>query len=346
MSEKKRFFNTPAVSRTVLDSKKDKTALEKMIVRETRQRYRHTHAKLSSSRENSLIQESTDTDGCRHCGSDDIVSFGRTKNGNQRYCCRTCGRTFTKIKGTLFDSHKIRISEWVEFLADLCDFMSLNAISKNMRISMATAKYWLIKVFRALEHYQDGIVLGGDVVADECFLPESASGMKLHADGKKLRGLSGNLLCIYTGIDSSGSVICFFGGYGKPTKDGARKYYGSHITPGSRLIHDCEKSHEPLVAELNLKSQAIDSETAKKLPDEDNPLTPINEIHSLFSRFWTSHSGFSRDRIQDWLNLFAFIMNPPSDRMLKARNLLNLIFSYGGTCRYRNEFGKNRKKQP
>jgi transposase-like protein len=29
---------------------------------------------------------------CRHCGSQNVVKFGRAPNGKQKYRCHTCGR--------------------------------------------------------------------------------------------------------------------------------------------------------------------------------------------------------------------------------------------------------------
>ena len=45
----------------------------------------------------------------------------------------------------------------------------------------------------------------------------------------------------------------------------------------------------------------------KGLPDDKNPLDPINKVHRFFKRFMRSHGGYERDDIQDWCNLFSFI---------------------------------------
>ena len=57
------------------------------------------------------------------------------------------------------------------------------------------------------------------------------------------------------------------------------------------MIHDKEHAHEIVVNELNLKHKTYNSKVAKKLPDEQNPLTPINDYHSLLKKFLKAHSG-------------------------------------------------------
>ena len=49
---------------------------------------------------------------------------------------------------------------------------------------------------------------------------------------------------------------------------------------GSKLIHDDEHSHQILVKELELKEEFCKSAYQEYLTNVDNPLTPINKIHS------------------------------------------------------------------
>ena len=49
---------------------------------------------------------------------------------------------------------------------------------------------------------------------------------------------------------------------------------------GSKLIHDDEHSHQILVKELELKEEFCKSAYQEYLTNADNPLTPINKIHS------------------------------------------------------------------
>ena len=43
-------------------------------------------------------------------------------------------------------------------------------------------------------------------------------------------------------------------------------------------------------------------------------LDRVNELCNLLQRFLSSHSGFMRDELQGYLNLFSIIVNPPANK--------------------------------
>jgi hypothetical protein len=155
-------------------------------------------------------------------------------------------------------------------------------------------------------------------------------------DGKLLRGLSRNKICIAVGSDDSGHSYFARAGYGKPSVQMVMKAYPAHIEPGSLLVHDMEKAHRRLVKELGLKEEVYNSKLISKLDDDDNPLGDVNRLCYLVKRFLGSHSGFDRDNLDGWLNLFSVIMNPPVDKMEKAVLVLNRAMSNPKTLRFRD----------
>ena len=104
------------------------------------------------------------------------------------YRCKTCLRRFNILTNTIFDSHKIPLSEWAEFLLHLFEFHSINNSSRDSRNANSTGKYWLFKVFEVLKHYQDNIVLKNNIWLDETFLSKKQSDLKL-INGKQPRGI-------------------------------------------------------------------------------------------------------------------------------------------------------------
>ena len=61
-----------------------------------------------------------------------IIRFGKTKAGRQRYRCKTCGQTFTETKGTIF--YRRRTSE-EEILSALACIAEGNRMSSAARIT-------------------------------------------------------------------------------------------------------------------------------------------------------------------------------------------------------------------
>lgn len=55
-------------------------------------------------------------------------------NGTRRYRCLDCGKAFSPLTGTVFDAHKIPISEWIEYMIHLFKFhfLSSSAIKEDM----------------------------------------------------------------------------------------------------------------------------------------------------------------------------------------------------------------------
>lgn len=146
---KKRFFDTPVVSRTSFDGKKCPTPYESMVSIENGDRYEYTHQSVKAAGEARLVND-IPVGTCPKCGSGDIIRWGKDGLGFVRYRCKTCGHTFTGISRSPFAGRRIAISRWPEFISDLCGFMSLSRISESMRISETTVKYWLVKIFRVL----------------------------------------------------------------------------------------------------------------------------------------------------------------------------------------------------
>lgn len=107
---------------------------------------------------------------CPRCGSGVIARDGKGSNGIQRFVCRGCGRRFSPLTDTIFDSKKIPISEWIEYLLHLFEYHSLKTSATDNRNSETTGGYWLSEVFAVLKGIQRGVALKGTVWADEKLL--------------------------------------------------------------------------------------------------------------------------------------------------------------------------------
>jgi hypothetical protein len=117
--------------------------------------------------------------------------------------------------------------------------------------------------------------------------------------------------------------------------------FGAHIKRGSTLIHDEESAHSRLVKQLDLTSAAYSSKSLKDLTDKDNPLYPVNRVHAIMKMFLNAHSSFKRDSLQGYLDLFAFVSNPPVDLLEKVEQIVNLAFQNPRLLRYRDFYAGN-----
>ena len=324
-----------SMRRTPWDESEELTPVQRFIKSSYLEDYGEKHPALSATNEVELFN-SLELTTCRYCESAFIRKSGSTKNGVQRYQCRECGRSFTVTTNSLFADHKVSISEWIEYCINLLCFTSTNSASRNNKNSFTTSKYWLKKLFIALESYQESIILKDRVELDETFY-RVEQGERKQQNGGALRGLSRNQICIGIACDAA-NTYCMVEGLGKPSTSGTLAAFRSHIQPGALLVHDMEKSHNALVRELHLNSEAYPSVQLKNMPDKDNPLRHVNHKCFLLKAFLNAHAGFDRDDLQNYLNLFAFSMNPPDNMLEKVEHLLTFVLNIERTLRFRDAF--------
>lgn len=327
---------------TPWDDNPKKTESQKFVTRVNMEHYNQRHPALSETGEVELINSYV-PQRCPCCGSETFKRYGKTRIGVQRYKClsKECGQTFLPTTGTIFDGHKISISEWIEYCLNLFRNVSVITDSWNNKNAFTTSRYWLEKLFLILDTYQESIVLSGKVWLDETYYSIMLKDITLNEDGTKPRGLSKNKICIGAAIDEHNNVLLLSEGHGKPSQKVSYETFINHIEPKSTLVHDGEKTHKKLIRDLSLVDELHPTKETKNLEDFENPLDPVNHIHYLTKRFLYSHSGFDRSQIQDYLNLYSFILNPPYDKLEKVDILLNLVFQNPKLLRYRDNFGVN-----
>ncbi len=302
--------------------------------------YDERHRLVSESGESDMVNSYVPTK-CPYCTSVNFKRSGRTGSGIQRYMCRNCKKTFLPTTGTIFDDHKISISEWMEYCLNLFRHVSITADSWNNKNAFATSRYWLQKLFLTLETVQDAVVLHGRVWLDETFYTVRTEDIIRHADGSKLKGLSRNQICIGVATDKKNTLF-LVEGTGKPSQKKTLTTFVNHIEAGATLIHDRDSAHKKLVESLALNSIVHTSSDLKGLPDKDNPMNPVNRAHAILKRFLYAHSGFDRDNLQGYLNLFAFVTNPPHNLLEKVELVVKAAFNNPKTLRYREVFPSNK----
>ena len=327
---------------TPWDGEDDLTPTQEFISRHYKEHYMQRHPKLEDTGEAELINTFSPSK-CPYCGSVSFTKYGHTRIGVQRYKCsdKECSQTFLPTTGTIFDEHKISISEWIEFCLNIFRNVTVNADSWNNKNAFDTSRYWLEKLFMLLQGSQDKIILSGRVWLDETYYSVMMKDRVLNEDGTSPRGLSKNKICVGVATDKKNTVI-IAEGFGKPSQKMSYSSFCSHIAPGSTLVHDRESTHKKLVTELSLVSEEYAAKDLKGLEDFENPLDPVNHLHYLIKRFLYAHSGFDRKEIQGYLDLYAFVLNPPSDKLEKVDILLNLVFQNPKILRYRDMYAANK----
>jgi transposase-like protein len=87
-----------------------------------------------------------------------IIRFGRTKNGTQRYRCKCCGQTFTETRGTVFYRRQASRETILETLALLAEGVRISSISRAKGIKEDTILDWLRAAARQAADIEEALL--------------------------------------------------------------------------------------------------------------------------------------------------------------------------------------------
>lgn len=276
---------------------------------------------------------------CPVCSSERVAKNGRRRDGVQTYRCLDCGFRFNALTGTLFDSHKIPISEWIEFLIHLVQYQSLLCASLDNQNAYNTGRYWLKKVFFALEGYQDGIRLHGDVGVDECFVAVRPRDIVFLDGRRKLRGLSRNQHCIYCATDGENAVLLPYG-MGSPSKKGESETVVPHMLEATSFHDDGDSAHTEIERVLGIKRTVFLASETAGMKDEENPMDDINSVHRAFKRLIQAHGSYDRSNLRGYCDLMSLMYAHHGDKPGLVLDLLGRAIRCKKVLRYREALHK------
>jgi transposase-like protein len=72
-----------------------------------------------------------------------IIRFGKTKAGRQRFRCKTCGDTFTETKGTIFYRRRTPDDEIIETLALVAEGNRISSLARVKGYKEDTILAWI-----------------------------------------------------------------------------------------------------------------------------------------------------------------------------------------------------------
>jgi transposase-like protein len=79
----------------------------------------------------------------RSQSSVNIIKFGQTKTGRQRYKCQTCHKTFTETKGTLFYRRRTPEAEIIDTLAHIAEGNRISSLTRTTGHKEDTIIDWI-----------------------------------------------------------------------------------------------------------------------------------------------------------------------------------------------------------
>jgi transposase-like protein len=95
---------------------------------------------------------------CHHYAKVDeanIIKFGKSKQGVQRYQCKSCRTTFSATRGTLFYRKHTPLKDILETLALLAEGVRISSLSRTKGFKEDTILRWLREAARHAEAVED-----------------------------------------------------------------------------------------------------------------------------------------------------------------------------------------------
>jgi transposase-like protein len=107
------------------------------------------------------VGEFCPNDQCSNAGktdADNIIRYGKTGNGRQRYRCKTCGKTFSETTGTIFSGKRTPKDEIIETLALVAEGTRVASLSRVKGYKESTIRNWLQQAAEHAEEVENALM--------------------------------------------------------------------------------------------------------------------------------------------------------------------------------------------
>ncbi len=97
-------------------------------------------------------------EGCRHYAAVDkgnLIKFGKSNRGVQRYRCKSCTTTFAATRGTLFYRKHTPLKDILETLALVAEGVRISSLSRAKGFKEDTILRWLREAARHSEAVEE-----------------------------------------------------------------------------------------------------------------------------------------------------------------------------------------------
>ena len=255
---------------------------------------------------------------CPKCGSlNSLIKNGKSKDGTQRYKCHSCKQTFILTNEV---TKHLKLSPYIikRFIGYMIDDVTLDVIARNLDINIKTAHYYRYLVFNALKSYQQHVILSGTIIIDETFVRIREKKYKLQRpDGKGIRGLSNNLLCIITVINLQGICVAKVSSRAMGVPDDYIRLLNINIGRLDLIIHDGGTHQHKFMNQFNCKKINVGTDKT-----DSYSTNLVDSLHSNIKRYLFKHSGYRLKNLQHYLNFFIYRYNQLSQSIYTNKRQL------------------------
>lgn len=224
-----------------------------------------------------------------------VVKKGKSKNGEQRYLCRGCGRTFGMGSERILGTSKLPKGTWMAYAECFALMLPLRECARRCRVCLKTAYTMRHRLIECLSAYSPSfrVERGCGCELDETYFPESFKGNHAKGSftmprpsrhrGKQVhrRGLSRERICVMTGVNDSNETFLEVTGRGALSRERAMDALRGRIAAGSVVATDRAAAYVGVLAELEVAAHAAYDPKDRS----GGTINRVNTVHSLLGAF-------------------------------------------------------------
>lgn len=273
-----------------------------------------------------------------------VVKKDKSKNDEERYLCRDCGRTFGMGSGHILGTSRLPKETWMAYAERFVLMLPLRECAGRCHVCLKTAYTMRHRLIECLSAYSPSFKTGRGCGCelDETYFPESFKGNHTKGSftmprpsryrGKQVhrRGLSREQICVMTGVNDSNETFFEVSGRDVLSKKRAMDVLRDRIASASVVATDKASAYVDVLVELEVAAHtAYDSKGRS-----EGTINRINTVHSLLDTFMKPFKGVSTKRLGTylawfkWCRTFMATDSGTAERTV-ARQLAN------GVCRSR-----------
>ena len=234
------------------------------------------------------------------------------KDGNQRYYCYDCKKSFSLTNKSIVEHIKLTYKQLKTLLRCMYDYKSLIETSLEVELSKTSTFELQIRIFDALECFDSDKLLQGVVQVDEKYERISFKGFskekmprssRHNGKDKHVSGISNDQICIVVAIDENDYIVIKVVGNENASTSMISKALKNKIMKKSILVTDSKNSYIDFAKENDLKLIQIPKGCHKS---NDYTINDVNEIMTEISSYLFHKKGVSSRHMQHHMNFIRY----------------------------------------
>lgn len=245
-----------------------------------------------------------DISSCPHCDSHHLNRWGMTKQGIQRFRCKSCDKTFNALSGTPL--YRMRKPEkWIKYTQLMWLGVSLRKAAVELNINLRTSFRWR-HAFLKKPSVASCSRLIGIIEADETFMPESFKGKAVTTRKPRKRGGGDtHRIPILIALDRAGYVSH------KVLKHDTLEELDAALTPliapGSVLCTDGNLSYKVIAKKLDVDHKRLIAQDKERVIDGVYHIQTLNNYMMRWKTWLSRFHGVGTAYLEHYLSWFRFM---------------------------------------